>query len=377
MAVHTPPCKNDATVRLAVWGTLEESVMERSAADGNVAVATALDALATSMGLGLLLLDSTGHPVFSNRIAFDLLGCRDLDGVAARWQALLAVMVSTGDALLPEGASRAFTAEMPLQGATRFLRGEIRSAGPGREVFLMDRRSLGALDIELLRASRMREWIHQCDTVVHEANGALNSIQFALELLVGQWPGQEASGQVRESQGRNHATVIRDNLDKLKNTFRHLLGADEPAPGPAVFDLRDVVQEVMYTLRMPSRRHRIDLQSRVATAALPLKGNRARIRQALVSIALSRLDSLAQRSQLTLEANALDQRFEIVCRDDGALPQPARAAIFKVMRTESDAGTADTFRLARAVVEAEAGEFQLDSDGSGTVFHFVFSQSAQ
>ncbi|HWH46588.1 MAG TPA: hypothetical protein VN664_02220 [Burkholderiales bacterium] len=351
--------------------------MERSSAEGSAPVAAALDALATSMGLGLLLLDSTGRPAFSNRAAFDLLGCSDLDGVAARWQALLAVMVTQGDAV-PEAASRAFTADLPLQGTTRFLRGEIRSAAGGREVFLKDRRSLGTIDIELLRASRMREWSHQCDTVVHEANGALNSIQFALELLVGQWPGQEASGQVRESQGRNHVTVIRENLDKLKNTLRHLLGADDTAPASGVFDLRDVVQEAIYTLRMPSRRHRIDLQSRVSATALPLKGNRARIRQVLVGIALSRFDSLAQRSHLTLEANAEGQKLEIVCRDDGPLAEGARAAIFKLMGTESDAGTAaDAFRLARAVVESEAGEFQIDNDGgSGTVFHFVFSRSA-
>lgn len=353
--------------------------MERSAADGNVPVAAALDALATSMGVGLLLLDSSGRPAFCNRIAFDLLGCHDLDGVAARWQALLAVMVTKGDAPLPEpeAASRTFTADLPLQGTTRFLRGEIRSAVSGREVFLKDRRNLGAIDIALLRAVRMREWIHQCDTVVHEANGALNSIQFALELLVGQWPGQEASGPVRESHGRNHVTVIRDNLDKLKNTLRHLLGADDTPRASTVFDLRDVVQEAIFTLRMPSRRHRIDLQSRVDTTALPLRGNRAHIRQVLVGLALSRLDTLAERSHLTLEANAVGQRLEIVCRDDGPLTEAARASVFRLMATESDAGTAaESLRLARAVVESESGEFQLENDGdSGTVFRFLFARS--
>ena len=349
--------------------------MERSGADSELPVSAALHALAAKMGLGLLLIDSAGRPLFSNHIALDLLGCRDREGVAARWAALQSVMVPKA-ALRAESVSRAFTADLSLEGTPRFLRGEIRPSGSGSEVLLKDRRTLGALDIELLRACRMREWIHQCETVVHEANGALNSIQFALELLVGEWPGQQAGEQVREARGRNHVTVIRDNLDKLKGTLRHLLGADDATPVSVAFDLRDVVQEAVSTLRMPSRRRRMDLQSRIATTALPLKGNRARIRQALVNVALSRLDSLAERSHLTMEANASESGFEIVCRDEGALTEAARAGIFQVLSAESDAGTAtDALRLARAVVESEGGEFQVDNaDGSGTVFRFRFSQ---
>jgi signal transduction histidine kinase len=349
--------------------------MERSGAGSEPPVSAVLDALAAKMGLGLLVIDSAGRPVFSNHIALDLLGCPHRDAVAARWAALQSVTVPKAS-LLTESVSHAFTADLSMEGTPRFLRGEIRLSGGGSGVFLMDRRKLGAFDIELLRASRMREWIHQCETVVHEANGALNSIQFALELLVGEWPGQQAGEQVRESRGRNHVSVIRDNLDKLKGTLRHLLGADDAMPVSVAFDLRDVVQEAVSTLRMPSRRHRIDLQSRIGTTALPLKGNRARIRQVLVNIALSRLDGLAERSHLTIEANTSERGFEIVYRDEGNLTEVARAAIFQVLPAESDAGTAtDALRLARVVVESEGGELQVDNgDGSGTVFRFLFSR---
>ena len=102
----------------------------------------------------------------------------------------------------------------------------------------------------------MRACIHQSETVIHEANGALNSIQFALELLVGQWPGQEANEQVRKP-----------------------------------------------------------------------------------------------------------------------LTEAARAAVLQVVGAESGAGTAtDALRLARAVAESEAAQFQIDNnDGSRTVFRFLCS----
>jgi hypothetical protein len=97
-----------------------------------------------------------------------------------------------------------------------------------------------------------------------------------------------------------------------------------------------------------------------------------------MNVALTRLDSLAERSRLTLEANAQGEGFEIVYRDEGSLAETGRAGIFKVLLAESGAGSgADALRLARAIVESEAGEFQVRSDaGSGTVFRFLFRQGA-
>ena len=351
--------------------------MERSADGGDTPVSVALDALAARMDLGLLLFDSHGRPAFSNRTARELLGCGQSDDVVFRWAALQSVMSSQeGDAPLAEGAPRAFVANLPLEGAIRFLRGEIRPAGGGFAAVLKDRHNLGKLDIELLCASRMREWIHQCEARVHDANGALNSIHFALELLVGESPGPDAREQVREQRARNHLSVILDNLDKLKRTLRALLSDYEPAHASS-FDLRDVVKETASTLRMPSRRRGIDLQIPIADKALPVNGNRARIRQALVNVALTRLGSLSERSRLTLEANAHEEGFEIVCRDEGALAETDRAGIFQVLLADSGAGSdTDALRLARAVVESEAGEFHVRNDaGSGTVFRFLFRKA--
>jgi PAS domain-containing protein len=350
--------------------------MERFAAGGDTPVSAVLDALATRMGLGLLLIDSGSHPVYSNRAARELLGCTEAGSLRDRW----AVLQSLKSAGPPPDATAAhsFTADLPVDGATRYLRGEVRPAGGGFEVFLKDRRSLGELDIELLCASRMREWIHQSDALVHDANGALNTIQLTLELLDGQWPGPKAGEQSREPNRRNHVGVIRDNLDKLKGTLRQLGSAHDSATGPAAFDLRDVVREAATTLRMPARRHRIDLQVRLGETALPAQGNRARLRLALVNVALCRVESLAERSHLVLEANAVDEGLEIICRDEGALAETARDGIFKVFLAEPGAGSgADALRLARALVECEAGEFQVAGNAvPGTTFRFLFPRLA-
>ncbi len=352
--------------------------MERSAAGGDAPVSAALDGLATKMGLGLLLIDSNGHPAFINRAARELLGCRDGNDVAVRWAALQSVMEPHGGAPIAESAFRAFIADLSLEGTPRFLRGEYCVTGGGFEVFLKDRRSLGELDIELICASRMREWIHQCEALVHDANGALNTVNLTLELLDGQWSGQRASEQVLEPLRRSHVTVIRDNLEKLKGTLRQLVSAHDATPASAAFDLRDVVKEAASTLRMPSRRRRIELQSQLADMALPVNGNRARVRQALVNVALSRVESLAERSVLKLEAKASGNCFEIVCRDNGSLPEAGKASIFRVLLTESGPGSqTDALRLARAIIECEAGEFEVCNDaGAGTVFRFLFPQAA-
>lgn len=350
--------------------------MERFAAGAQAPVSAALDSLATRMGVGLLLVDPAGSVVFSNHAALELLACHDPASLAERWHALQSLKVD-GSAAGQVG-SRAFTADLPVGASVRFLRGEIVPSAAGSEIFLKNRRSLGEFDLELLCASRMREWIHQCDALVHDANGAMNTIQLTLELLDGQWPGQQADEQSREPNRHKHVRVIRDNLEKLKATLRQFVSAHEAGPAAASFDLRDVVREAAATLRMPARRRRIDLQVVTGETALPASGNRARIRQALVNVGLSRIESLAERSRLAVEAGAstpgVAQAADIVIKDDGTLADSARAGIFRILLAESGAGSGeDALRLARAMVESEAGEFLVgDSGEPGTLFRLRF-----
>lgn len=354
--------------------------MERFAAGGDGQLCAALDSLATRMGLGLILLDSASRPVFSNRIALVLLDCRDPGSLANRWAALQAARASgpeTESTAAHAFAAYPFTVDLPVEGATRFLRGEVRPSAGGFEVFLKDRRKLGDLDSELICGIRLREWIHHCDALVHDANGALNTVQLTLELLDGGWPGPKAGEQSREPNRSNHAAVIHDNLDRLKSTLRHFVTAHEAAPVPAVFDLREVVNEAASTLLMPARRRRIDLRTRLGDMALPVRGNRARIRQALFSVMLSRVERLAEHSHLTIEAIASGDGLEVVCLDDGTLAETARAGIFHLLLAESGAGSSpDGLRLARAMVECEAGEFQVRSDAAaGTTFRLLFPRA--
>ena len=348
--------------------------MARSAAGGDMPVSAALDALAERMGLGLLLIDAAADPFFCSRTARELLGCRDAGSLAERWAALQAV--KSADRGTDAAAPHTFTADLPCDGSTRFLRGQINASTGGFEVLLKDRRSLGAVDLELLCASRLREWTHQCDELVHDANGALNTIQLTLELLDGQWPGQRADEQSREPQRSSHVGVIRDNLEKLKRTLRQFVNSHDPVPSAADFDLREVARQAAATLRMPARRRRIDLQIRLGEAAPTVRGNRARIRQALVDVALSRIGSLAERSRLVIEANAHDGNSEIVISDDETLADAARAGIFDILLAQAGADPdAAALRLARAMVECEAGEFRVCSDAAtGTAFRFRFDR---
>jgi hypothetical protein len=70
--------------------------------------------------------------------------------------------------------------------------------------------------------------------------------------------------------------------------------------------------------------------------------------------------------------------FELICRDDGELSESARSGMFHILPAESAAVSgSDALRLARVIVECEAGELQVSSDAStGTTFHLVFPSIA-
>lgn len=340
--------------------------MQDPAARGPEPSAAALDALATGMDLGVLLIDSSNHPSFVNHAAQALLGCNGAAGLARAWSVLQGAMRPGPE--LP--GARAFTAEIPAEGETRSLRGEIRDRDGRVEVFLKDRRRLGALDLELLCASRMKEWTHQCEALVHDANGALNTVQLTLELLEGQWPGPRAGEQVQEPHRRNHIGVMRDNLGKLKQILRRL-GDTEVAAAGEVFELQDVIREAMAILRMPARRKRIELYAADAGAVYKVRANRGHVRQALVNVALARLETAPERSRFQIEAGSgREGTASILCSDAWAFDDRQRAGIFRVLLCDPEA---DGLRLARAIIEAEGAEFEVGANTPvGAVFRFVF-----
>jgi signal transduction histidine kinase len=348
--------------------------MQCLAADGSEPVSAALDVLANRLGLGLVLAGPGGALLFANRRALELFcgaSAPDAEEIARGWERLRA--------RLPDGVAGpeavAFTAELSVtaDATPRMLRGQCRKGEDGAtEILLSDRRALGALDLELLCASRMKEWVHQCEALVHDANGALNTIQLTLELLDGQWPGSRAVEQGQEPHRRNHVSVIRDNLDRLKRVLRELvLAHEEPAAGP--FDLCDVVREAVAILKMPARRRRIELDADFADGALQARGNRARLRQALVNVALCRIEALPERSKLRLEARRLDAaRVALGCADNGSLPGPQRTGIYQLLLADGGAGSpSDALRLARAIVESEGGAFEVEASEAGTQLRLV------
>lgn len=339
--------------------------MQRPADDGGRFAAAALDHLATSMELGLLLVDADDHPVFANSTALELLGAAG--DPAAAWARLKPAMRDG------HGAAdlRPFTAQLEIDGKARSLRGEVRSRGQVREVLIKDRRQLGALDLELLCASRMKEWTHQCEALVHDANGALNTLQLTLELVDGQWSG--AGAQVQEPRRRDHVGVMRDNLNKLKRILRDLAEANDPGPAMASFDVRDVLKEAANTLRMPARRRRVELQVEGPAAELRVQALATRVRQALVNVALARVAVAPERSRVQIGAAATNGGVEFTCFDPEPLSGEERAAIFGILLAERIGGTAADLRLARALVEAEGGEFHADdAQAPGTRIRFTF-----
>ena len=343
--------------------------MQCFAADGNQPVSVALDALATRLGAGLVLSDASGRLVFANRRALELLGCQGGgESVSLRWSELQTAMppVAAGH-VVP------FTLEVPAGQVSRELRGQRRLlADSVVETLLSDRRSLGELDLELLCASRMKEWTHQSESLVHDANGALNTIQLTLELLDGQWPGPSAGEQAREPNRRNHVSVIRENLEKLKFGLRQLVAAHEEPPA-AAYDLRDLIKEATATLKMPARRKRVELQVGAMEGALPVQGNRSRLRQALVNVALARIAAVPERGRLEIAAGpAANGSIVLSCTDNGSLSADALVGIYQLLLAEGGAGSeVDALRLSRAIVESEGGEFDVEPFEGGTRLRFL------
>jgi signal transduction histidine kinase len=339
--------------------------------------AAALDALAARYDVGLLLLDSSGRVDHASALCLELLGCPDGRALEEAWPQLRTRLGLDPAGLPSVTGARSIVADLEQPGhVARRLRVECRPSAPaGYEVLLKDRRRLGALDLAMVEAFRMRSWGYACETLLHDANGALNTIQLTLELLDGEWPGDTAHAQAQPPHRASHIDVIRANLQKLKATLRPLGTLAEEAARPARYDTRDPVNAVVAQLRMQARRHRVDLQAEVPQHALIAEGYECRLRQAIGCVVLSRLQSAPERSRMLVQAEAAGACIGLAFFDDGPLPdEQALAQMFQLLFVDdaTGSGRTDGLRLARAIVECEGGELQVAATrGDGPVMRMT------
>ena len=328
-------------------------------------------ALESFAGTAAVLLDANGNVEFGNGQACDLFDCRGDDPLRAKWTSLAPLFELPGQAPL-SSKPHLCNAQIETSAGPRLLSMELHrlddGAGGGHFAVLKDRSVLDHLERELFLASERRAWSHQCETLMHDLKGILNSMQISLELLSN---ADLEAVEVTPDEARRQKRIatLKDDLTRMNRALRALPGADGDAePAIAEFDAREVIQEIFTTLRPLARRNNVDLKLDLAQQPLSVRGRRAWIKQALFNVAVHRLKAMRAGGRLAVEASTTEQGVLVKLHDD--VPDMREGMIDESSRMFCPGrknGGATDLQVARSIFESQGGAMEVKSGGVDTV----------
>jgi signal transduction histidine kinase len=324
-------------------------------------------ALSELAGVPALLLDGGGRLEHANLLAYDLFECAGEAVLATKWASssvLFGVPPASGTATVPVGdGSRRIGLE---------LRALDAEAGGGYFALLKDRGRFDPLERELLLASECRAWTHESAVLLHDLKGILNSMQISLELMSD--PDAEVTQlTVEEARRERRIVMLKDDLSRLNQGLRALPGSNrENDPPLEEFDARELLKEVLGTLRLLARRNNVEVKLDSPDAALPIRARRTWIRQALLNVATHRLNAMRAGGRLSVIASARNGKTGDVpglcVRFGNDAPDLRDASAEELDRSfcpgRRNPGNTDLV-VARAVFESAGGSLQILSDEAG------------
>lgn len=331
-----------------------------------------LNTLSLLMDVGVLLVNAEHQLEFSNRRACDLLGCADEEELERRWPDLLRLF---GPALGPvEQRTTRLDLEVPgTAHGPRALRCVAYTlAEEDHQVFLFllrDRVMLDALETDLLLASQLRGLSRVYGAVTHDLKAPLNAMVLNLDLL--QTALRRGLGARETEESEQYLGVLREELERLDRSLLALLAETTPAGhGREEFDARAMLAEIERLLLPQARLQHVGLEAHLPGTAVRIAGQRDRLKQAILNVAINALEAMSDGGALELRLEALPEEAEVRVADSGpGIPEEVRPRIFDLHFTTKSSGTGIGLYVARSIVEAHGGEISVTNlPGGGSEF---------
>jgi|HubBroStandDraft_3_1064219.scaffolds.fasta_scaffold00984_8 signal transduction histidine kinase len=370
-ALPVPQVKDPFAVAFAAAGRVgQELHLER---DRGAQARERLDAVSHLMDVGVLLVDASCHLDFANLRACELLGCADVAEVERRWSAIGGLLApAMGSANQPARLDL----DVPGQHGVRALASRVYPMGEGEhQVFLFllrDRVMVDALETDLLLASQLRALSRVYRAVTHDLKAPLNAMVLNLDLLQSALQRGHRGDAAREAEDSGqYLDILREELERLDRSLLALLVETTPAGrSREEFDAGAMVREIERLLLPQARLQHVALEAHLPGTAVRIAGQRDRLKQAILNVAINALEAMAEGGALELRLEALADRAEVLITDSGpGIPEELRPRIFDLHFTTKTSGTGIGLYVARSIVEAHGGEISVGSaPGRGSSF---------
>jgi len=217
-------------------------------------------------------------------------------------------------------------------------------------------------------------------TVSHQLKTPLTSIRMAVHLLL-----EEKVGPLNEKQAEL-LLAAREDSDLLHNILVNLLDISRMESGRQRMDFQDVspatlVTEAVAPFRMAARGGGVEMETKLPDDLPPVLADAGRIDIVFSNLLTNALRYTSPGGRITVSAAAEDGDVRFRVADTGiGIPQKYLPKIFdrffRIPDQKQETGAGLGLAIAREIVEAHGGAFQVESrEGLGTTFSFTLKRA--
>lgn len=329
--------------------------------------------LAESMNVGVLILNHRREVEFINLEARRLLGAAEEDTLADCWKPVRrAVEEAISGGYTERGMECEVTFERQRRTHHVFL--EIHAIDEeectGYLVLAKNHKELNNLKSDLHLAAQFRNTGRLYRALAHNLRHPVTAILIRVDLLKNMFseggPPPDPALQARSLD------IIEQEVRELDQTLATLL--DELSPTDAekkTFCMRRLVTRLARLIEPQARQQGVTLVMHLPdTEEVLIRGRRARMKQAVMNLAVNALEAMPEGGMLRLKLTLNGETACVEVRDDGpGIPSDVRSHIFEEAFTTKKTGTGIGLYLVQETIKQHNGTLELETaDGKGTAF---------
>ncbi len=327
-----------------------------------------------SMPNGLISLDKDGRIETINQKAQDLLGL-NADEVKGKPLNQVMFRCNLSETFLPREdiVERQMECHLndgtaiPLSTTSSRLKDENGNI-IGTVIILRDLRDIRSLEKEVQRSERLASLGRMAAGIAHEIRNPLSSIKGFAQYFRNKFPP--------DSEDRNYATVMADEVDRLNRVIQDLLNFARPQePNLKPVDLPPLIRHALRLIRSDIRDKDIRVTEDIpADTDFTIAGDNDMLTQVFLNLFLNAIDAMQNGGRLRIALRKNQQDIEVQISDDGeGIPRENLSRIFDPFFTSKKGGTGLGLAIVYRIVESHRGEIKVNSEpGKGSTFVLRF-----
>jgi signal transduction histidine kinase len=237
----------------------------------------------------------------------------------------------------------------------------------GALLTMRDAESVRRIENEIELSRRLAAIGRLTSGVAHEVKNPINAIVVHLELL------REKMREI-DPDTRRHMDIIGREIHRLDRVVQVLVDFNRPVELRLVdFDLRRLVEDVVLLAAPEAARQGVRLETRLASAPLPVRADSDLIKQALLNVILNGVQAMNEGGVLNVAAGRQDAAATIEVRDEGGgIPPEVRDKVFNLYFTTKKTGSGIGLAMSYRVLQLHNGAIDFVTEmGRGTTFRLL------